>query len=369
MSGGMKRPAGAQGVIQGRCVPPHPSSEVVRCAVCMTEVEESAEADLDDVSDEETTVLHPLLPHDRSALLWEEHRPTERLRASIRRWVTALMHDEGITGALPRGEESVKAKVISRGSGRLAGIIAANQLLLDWLPGADWSWSVADGKDIHEGDTLLEIEADRIQLLSAERILLNIIGRLSGITTNTRKWSSRAHPMRVAATRKVHWGLLDKWAVHLGGGMTHRLTRSDARMLKENDLACLALTDERLPHTVGRVLRELDLEECGAFVEIEVRTIDGALAAAEAWTDRMQGIEDTQRLTLMLDNMDEAKARQVMLDLDARKFRDLIVLEASGGISFDDLQTWKEVGVDVVSTSGLHRGAKPLDLSMLFEGS
>ena len=92
--------------------------------------------------------------------------------------------------------------------------------------------------------------------------------------------------------------------------MTHRLTRSDARMLKENDLACLAIPDERLPHTVGRVLKELDLEECGAFVEIEVRTIDGALAAAEAWTDRMQGIEDAQRLTRMLDNMDEAKARQ-----------------------------------------------------------
>ncbi|PXF22306.1 MAG: hypothetical protein CXX71_03855 [Methanobacteriota archaeon] len=369
MSAAMKRPAGTQGVIQGRCVPPHPSSEVVRCAICMTEVEESAEEDLDGESDEEPTVQHPLLPHDRSALLWQEHRPTERLRASIRRWVTALMHDEGITGALPRGEDSVEAKVISRGSGRLAGITAANQLLLDWLPAAEWTWLVADGHDIHEGDTLLEIEADRTQLLSAERILLNIVGRLSGITTNTRKWSSRAHPMRVAATRKVHWGLLDKWAVHLGGGMTHRLTRSDARMLKENDLACLAIPDERLPHTVSRVLKELDLEECGAFVEIEVRTIDEAIAAAEAWSDRMQDIEDAQRLTLMLDNMDEGKARQVMLDLETRKFRSMIVVEASGGIGYDDLQTWKEVRVDVVSTSGLHRGAKPLDLSMLFEGS
>ena len=365
----MKRPAGTQGVIQGRCVPPHPSSEVVRCAICMTEVEESAEEDPEGESDEEPTVQHPLLPHDRSALLWQEHRPTERLRASIRRWVTALMHDEGITGALPRGEDSVEAKVISRGSGRLAGITAANQLLLDWLPAAEWTWLVADGHDIHEGDTLLEIEADRTQLLSAERILLNIVGRLSGITTNTRKWSSRAHPMRVAATRKVHWGLLDKWAVHLGGGMTHRLTRTDARMLKENDLASLARSDERLPHTVSRVLKELDLEECGAFVEIEVRTIDEAIAAAEAWSDRMQDIEDAQRLTLMLDNMDEGKARQVMLDLETRNFRSLIVVEASGGIGYDDLQTWKEVRVDVVSTSGLHRGAKPLDLSMLFEGS
>ena len=369
MSAAMKRPAGTQGVIQGRCVPPHPSSEVVRCAICMTEVEESAEEDPDGESDEEPTVQHPLLPHDRSALLWQEHRPTERLRASIRRWVTALMHDEGITGALPRGEDSVEAKVISRGSGRLAGITAANQLLLDWLPAAEWTWLVADGHDVHEGDTLLEIEADRTQLLSAERILLNIVGRLSGITTNTRKWSSRAHPMRVAATRKVHWGLLDKWAVHMGGGMTHRLTRSDARMLKENDLACLARPDERLPHTVSRVLKELDLEECGAFVEIEVRTIDEAIAAAEAWSDRMQDIEDAQRLTLMLDNMDEGKARQVMLDLETRNFRSLIVVEASGGIGYDDLQTWKEVRVDVVSTSGLHRGAKPLDLSMLFEGS
>ena len=335
----------------------------------MTEVEENAEADSEEEEGEPVPVRHPLLPHDRSSLLWEENRPTERLRASIRRWVTALMHDEGITGALPRGDETVNAKVISRGSGRLAGITAANQLLLDWLPGADWTWSVADGRDIHEGDTLLEIEADRTQLLSAERILLNIIGRLSGITTNTRKWASRAHPMRLAATRKVHWGLLDKWAVHLGDGMTHRLTRGDARMLKENDLAGISLPDERLPHTIARVLKEIDLEDSGAFVEIEVRTIDGAIAAAEAWVDRMQGNENAPRLTLMLDNMDENKAREVMLDLETRQFRDLMVVEASGSIGFDDLQTWKEVGVDVVSTSGLHRGSKPLDLSMLFEGS
>jgi nicotinate-nucleotide pyrophosphorylase len=58
-----------------------------------------------------------------------------------------------------------------------------------------------------------------------------------------------------------------------------------------------------------------------------------------------------------------------MLDLETRNFRSLIVVEASGGIGYDDLQTWKDVRVDVVSTSGLHRGAKPLDLSMLFEGS
>ena len=74
------------------------------------------------------------------------------------------------------------------------------------------------------------------EMLRCERIVLNILGRLSGISTNTARWVAIAGPMGVASTRKVDWGLLDKWAVHVGGGLTHRLSRADALMIKDSEV-------------------------------------------------------------------------------------------------------------------------------------
>jgi nicotinate-nucleotide pyrophosphorylase (carboxylating) len=239
----------------------------------------------------------------------------------------------------------------------------------EWMPGATWNWMAEDGADIEAGKIILAIEGGRKQVLAAERMILNLVGRLSGIATNTLSWSSAADPMRVASTRKVHWGLLDKWAVHLGGGLTHRLIRSDARMIKENDLAGMIQEGEKRPKAVARVVRELDLDSVGAFIVLEVATIDEAVAAAEVWVQRITDEGRQDRLTLMLDNMDQEKAKEVILDLNTHEFRDLVIVEASGNVNFSDLEKWKTLGVDLVSASGLHRGAAPLDLSMLFEGA
>jgi nicotinate-nucleotide pyrophosphorylase (carboxylating) len=313
--------------------------------------------------------VHESLPHDRSEELYIDHRPTERLASSIRRWVTTLMHDEGIKAPLGRDSETVKATIWSRQSGRLAGIAAADHLMREWMPGATWDWMVGDGADIEAGKIILAIEGGREQILVAERMLLNMVGRLSGIATNTLRWSTAAEPMRVAATRKVHWGLLDKWAVHLGGGLTHRLTRSDSRMIKENDLSGMIREGEKRPKAVARVVRELELDSVGGFIVLEVGTIDEAVAAAEVWVQRMTDEGRQDRLTLMLDNMDSDKAKEVILDLNTREFRELVIIEGSGNIRFSDLETWKKLGVDLVSASALHRGTSPLDLSMLFEGA
>ncbi|MBS71697.1 MAG: hypothetical protein CMO20_01920 [Thermoplasmata archaeon] len=312
---------------------------------------------------------HTTLPHDRSSQLWVEHTPTDKLMASIRRWVTTLMHDEGITNPLARDEETVVAKIFTKEEGILAGITAADYLLKDWLPGAKWRWTIGDGGMVNAGKMILELEGGREQILNAERIILNLIGRLSGIATNTSHWVQRARPTKVASTRKVHWGLLDKWAVSLGGGLTHRLTRKDAKMIKENDLATMIHKDEKRPKGVKRIVNELELDDLGAFAVLEVKTIDEAIAAAESWVERM-GIEGRQdRLTVMLDNMPPEKAKNVILDLETRKFRGLVIIEVSGGIEYDELQIWNELGVDVISSSRLHRGASPLDVTMLFEGA
>ena len=317
----------------------------------------------------ETGPSHQALPHDRSAEIWVDHKATETLRASIRRWVTTLMHDEGITNPLARDEETVKAKVWTKQEGTMAGLNAADHLLREWMPGATWRWSVGDGAKVNAGKVILDIEGGREQVLAAERIILNLIGRLSGIATNASHWQEKAAPVGVASTRKSHWGLLDKWAVHLGGGLTHRLTRKDARMIKENDLATMIRKDEKRPRGIARVVSELDLENLGAFIVLEVRTIDVAIAAAETWAQRMEKEGGKDRLTVMLDNMETEKAKEVILDLETRQFRELVIIEASGGISFEDLPMWSDLGVDVISSSGLHCGTNALDVSMLFDGA
>ena len=75
-------------------------------------------------------------------------------------------------------------------------------------------------------------------MLAIERPVLNVLGQLSGIATHMKQWSAIA-PRQIACTRKTIWGLLDKWAVHMGGGLTHRLSKQDAMMVKENDLASM----------------------------------------------------------------------------------------------------------------------------------
>ena len=312
---------------------------------------------------------HPILPHDRSSELWVDHLPTEKLEASIKRWVTTLMHEEGITTPLARDEDTVNATIFTKDEGVVAGIIVANYLLKEWLPNTKWEWTIGDGGIVNAGKVLLTLEGGKEQILAAERIILNIIGRLSGIATNTAEWVQRARPVRVASTRKVHWGMLDKWAVALGGGLTHRLTRKDAKMIKENDLASMVRDGEKRPHAVSRIVSELDVESLGAFGVLEVKTIDEAIAAAEAWNERMGAEKGNEKLTVMLDNMPPEKAKGVVLDLDARKFRNYVIIEVSGGITFDELPVWNELEVDVISSSALHRGVKPLDVSMLFDGA
>jgi nicotinate-nucleotide pyrophosphorylase (carboxylating) len=312
---------------------------------------------------------HPILPHDRGSELWVDHLPTEKLEASIKRWVTTLMHEEGITTPLARDEDTVNATIFTKDEGVVAGITVANYLLKEWLPNTKWEWTIGDGGIVNAGKVLLTLEGGKEQILAAERIILNIIGRLSGIATNTAEWVQRARPVRVASTRKVHWGMLDKWAVALGGGLTHRLTRKDAKMIKENDLASMVRDGEKRPHAVSRIVSELDVESLGAFGVLEVKTIDEAIAAAEAWNERMGAEKGNEKLTVMLDNMPPEKAKEVVLDLDTRNFRNYVIIEVSGGITFDELPVWNELEVDVISSSALHRGVKPLDVSMLFDGA
>jgi len=306
-------------------------------------------------------------PHDRRWKLLGENGPTEMLLDSARRWISSMMADEGIHGPIPRGERRTKAEIRSKENGTLSGLYVADLLLREWMPDARFTWTVGEGCRIEAGECVLTIEGGRHQILVCERTILNILGRLSGIATNTSRWVAKSQ-IPLAATRKTGWGVLDKAAVAVGGGLTHRIHRADALMLKENDLASAAEEGDVGPARIRKVLRDVPKETIGAFVTVEVRTLDEALAAAEAWAERMLDDDEGMRLNIMLDNMGPERSRDAVLDIETRGLRGYVTIEASGNIEYENLDAWQSSKVDVISTSGLHRAAPPLDLTCIFEG-
>ena len=324
--------------------------------------------DVGDVLAETVEQVEKLVPpHDRHHKLITDDGPTEWLVDSARRWITAMMSDEGIRGPIENANRRTKAEIRAREKGTLAGLYVADILLKEWMPGTRFSWTLGEGSKIDAGACILTIEGGRHQILVCERIILNILGRLSGIATNTARWVANSQ-IPLAATRKTGWGALDKAAVAVGGGLTHRIHRADALMLKENDLASTAEEGDVGPTRVRKVLRDIPMDSIGAFVTVEVQTLDEALAAAEAWAERMLEDEEGVKLNIMLDNMGPELTRDAVLDIETRGLREYVTIEASGNIVFEELESWQSSKVDIISTSGLHRAAPPLDLTCIFEG-
>ena len=303
-------------------------------------------------------------PHDRGKQLWDASEgPSRMLISSIDRWTSALLADDGIDMPFMGGSENVEATIIAKDSGILAGCAAVDHMLQIWAGGLQISWSHGEGRSISSGDEIATIRGDKDAILGMERTILNILGQLSGIATEAKKWSSIA-PKQIACTRKTIWGLLDKWAVHLGGGLTHRLSKQDAKMIKENDLAVMYPELDSNGARISKYLSEVDPSECGAFLEVEVREEKEAIMAAFTWSERRM-IDGHDRLVIMLDNFSPERCKAVADELSEMSLREHVVLEASGGIVLDSLEDWRECGLDVLSTSTINRGTSPLDLSML----
>tara|TARA_B100001564_G_scaffold127049_1_gene106088 strand:+ start:6254 stop:7126 length:873 start_codon:yes stop_codon:yes gene_type:complete len=287
------------------------------------------------------------------------------LISSIDRWTSALLADDGVDMPFMGGNHNVEAKIIAKSSGILAGCAAVDHMLQIWAGSLQISWSHGEGRSISSGDEIATLFGDKDAILSLERTILNILGQLSGIATEAKKWSSKA-PRQIACTRKTVWGLLDKWAVHLGGGLTHRLTKQDAKMIKENDLAVMYPELESNGARISKFLNDVNPEECGAFLEVEVREEKEAIMAAFTWSEKRM-ISGCDRLVIMLDNFEPERCKSVADELSEMGLREHVVLEASGGILLENLEDWRECGLDVLSTSTINRGTMPLDLSMLME--
>lgn len=250
---------------------------------------------------------------------------------------------------IPDGVEA-DAEILAKASGVLAGVTEASEIFL--ASGCKVKLLKRDGGRVRNGEKILQITGKTSSILSRERVALNIIMRMSGIATLTSKFvevSMKGDPkIRIACTRKTAPGLriLDKKAVRLGGGDTHRMRLDDCVLIKDNHLRIIGSVEKAVNLARQRV-------SFTKKIEVEVSDLSNAVQAVNAGAD-----------IIMLDNLSPAQVLEIVRALKARKLRDSITIEASGGISLDNVAKYAKTGVDVLSVGSLTHSAKALDVSL-----
>ena len=267
---------------------------------------------------------------------------------------TMLAEDIGqgdiTTALIDPAETTVEAEVISKESGIAAGIEEAKVLLESLNIKAEPL--VTDGARVKSKQVLMKISGDARTILSVERTLLNVLSRMSGIATMTRnligKIRNSGVKARVACTRKTAPGLLyfDKKAVQVGGGDTHRLHLDDMILIKDNHIVVAG----SLKEAVGKAKENASLSK---KIEVEVTNIEDVLTAAEADVD-----------IIMLDNFSQRQIEKAVGLLKKKKLYGKALLEASGGITAENILSFSSTGVDIVSLGAITQSAKTLDISL-----
>lgn len=265
--------------------------------------------------------------------------------------------------ALRPSDQEATAKILAKERGVIAGVSE-----LCWLlrrDGLEVTVHKQDGGAIESGDAILEIEGPRSKLLAYERTGLNLLQRMSGIASATRSLQDVVHrcnpDAHVIGTRKTPWGLLDKRALHLGGGGTHRLGLWDAILIKNNHLALVASREAEAARMA--IERAWPARGSAVFIEVEVRGRESALAAAETFR-RVRELDEGGDCPccLLLDNMPPAKISEVIADLRARDLHDHVLTEASGNISEANIEEYAACGADAISMGALTHSAHALDI-------
>ena len=241
-----------------------------------------------------------------------------------------------------------KSHLLIKEDGILAGVEVAKRVFARFDPEMKVEVLIGDGAHVRKGDIAMVVSGKVRSLLQTERLMLNIMQRMSGIATMTNKYVERLKGTNthVLDTRKTTPGLrmLEKQAVKIGGGMNHRIGLFDMILLKDNhvDFAGGIANAINRCHEYRRE-KGLDLK-----IEIEVRNFDELRQAMECG-----GIN-----RIMLDNFSVADTRKAV-EMVAGRFE----TESSGGITFDTIRDYAECGVDFISVGALTHSVKGLDMS------
>jgi len=264
----------------------------------------------------------------------------------------ALQEDIGagdITSWLTVPQDAqAEGTLTAKADGVIAGLFVAQTVFQTVDPAIAFNTAIRDGGRVAPGTEIAQVSGPARGILAAERVALNFLQHLSGIATLTAAFSERVRgtKTRIADTRKTTPGLraLEKYAVTIGGGANHRFGLYDGILIKDNHIA-----------VAGGVGRAVQLAKAGAphtlKVEAEVRNLTQLEEAISAGAD-----------AVLLDNMTIADLRKAVQMAAGR-----VVLEASGGVTLQNVRQIAETGVDLISVGALTHSAPALDISLEFK--
>jgi len=282
----------------------------------------------------------------------------------------ALAEDLGkgdvTTEALIPGDQQGTGFIVAKEEGILVGTGAAKQVFHRVDPELKVEILLEDGAKVKPGSKIARVSGSIASILKAERVALNFLQRLSGIASETNRYVARVEglPVRIMDTRKTTPGLrsLEKYAVRVGGGENHRMNLGDGVLIKDNHLVALrsqglnikeiiAKARQNAPLSLRGAKRRSNLQARQIQVEVEVGTVSEALEAVEAGAD-----------IVMLDNMNLEDMSKAVKSIHGRA-----LIEASGGITLDNVRAVAETGVDFISIGALTHSARALDISLELE--
>jgi nicotinate-nucleotide pyrophosphorylase (carboxylating) len=277
--------------------------------------------------------------------------------AEIRQAVQAALAEDigrGDATTLATVPETATARAVMRAREPLvvAGLDFAEAAFRELSAAVKIERLAKDGRRVNGGEILLKISGPARAILSAERVALNFVQRLSGIATLTAQFvdAIKGTPAQILDTRKTTpgWRRFEKYAVTCGGGHNHRLGLFDLVLIKDNHLA--ALRDAQ-PNAIVAAVRRAREKFPQLKIEVEADTLEQAEQAAAAGAD-----------IILLDNMNP-----VQLRLAVQKVKGRAKIEASGGVNLAGVQTIAKTGVDFISIGALTHSARAVDMGLDFE--
>ncbi len=266
----------------------------------------------------------------------------------------ALREDFGVSGDLTANllvPETADGSLVMRAreDGVMAGLQAAALTYARVDPKMTFETVVADGGVVTKGDIVARVSGPSRSLLSAERVALNFLGRMSGVATLTSQYvkAIEGTGVRIAATRKTTPGLraLEKRAVLAGGGFAHRESLAAAMMIKDNHIALAGGVDAAL----GTLMQKVDHM---VMVSVEVDTLE-----------QLETVLPYEPGVILLDNMGPDRLEKAVKIVDAYTGR-RPTLEASGGVNLNTVRAIAESGIDVISVGALTHSAPNFDIGM-----
>jgi len=267
--------------------------------------------------------------------------------------INALKEDFGRAGdltteALVGREVRGTGRILAKQDGCLAGMEVAMRTFTLLEAGAEIEILVPEGESVVSGTALSIVRASARTILAGERTALNLLGRLSGIATATRKVVRKVEGFktRIVCTRKTTPGMraLEKYAVRTGGGYNHRFGLDDAVLIKENHITVAGSVANAVRGVRARIGHL-------AKVEVEVETLDQLREAVAEKVD-----------IVMLDNMPYEMACRAMEIVDGKA-----LVEVSGGLTGDEAEKYAAIGVDIISMGRLTHSSPAFDVSLLLD--